>query len=496
MAATLQGVSASQMSSPAAQNAFKSAVAFSANVSSSAVSIISITDVSNPGGRHLLQTAAVVNFAVAASSTESASSIRAAISAADTSGASTFVAALNAQLPVGVSVSGVTIAASTITPVAAPPPPPSTSTKSSSLAQIVGAVVGAGIIGPGTVVSIMMCFFKPALRRILLKNGCMRIANVLVPDVQGDMANMHVKLEALQSFMVKQKLPRLLDTTPELQVGDIKLDRSNPLGRGGYGIVFRGELCGRSVAIKALFAAETSNVDDAAIPLDVVKKVKREVAVMCTLNHPNVLQIIGAVPERGWIVMEYCAGGSLKSMLMDPEHVVGVDVQVRLAAEAATGVAYLHMTDVAIVHGDLKADNVLLTSSNHADAHAKLCDFGMAEAKDRSVSMTRAAMGSSGGLTVQWTAPELLEGEAKTYASDVFALGITIWEIFERDTPFGRMPEMIVIKQLLDGKRPPLSGKTPQRVADIIGACWVPEARRRPTADRVAYTLNALALRM
>jgi len=389
----------------------------------------------------------------------------------------------------------VTVSASTISPVAAPPPPPSASTDSSSLGQIVGAVVGAGVIGPGTVLSIMMCFFKPALRRILLKNECVRIANILVPDVHGDVANMHVKLEALHSFMVKQKLPRLLDTTPELQVCDIMLDRSNTLGRGGYGIVFRGELCGRPVAIKALFAAEASNVDDAAIPPDVVKKVKREVAVMCTLNHPNVLQIIGAVPERGWIVMEFCAGGSLKSVLMDPEHVVDVNVQVRLAAEAATGVAYLHIADIAIVHGDLKADNVLLTSSNPADAHAKLCDFGMAEAKDRSMTMTRASMGSSGGLTVQWTAPELLEGEAKTYASDVFALGVTIWEIFERDTPFGRMPEMIVIKQLLDGKRPPLSAKTPQRVADIVGACWAPEARRRPTADRVAYALNALALR-
>ena len=152
----------------------------------------------------------------------------------------------------------------------------------------------------------------------------------------------------------------------------------------------------------------------------------------------------------------------------------------------------MHLADLAIVHGDLKADNVLLTSTTPALAHAKLCDFGMAEAKDRSISMTRATVGASGGLTVQWTAPELLEGESKTFASDVFALGITIWEIFERGTPFGRMPEMIVIKQLLDGKRPPFSDKTPNKVVDIIAACWATEAKRRPVADRTAYALSAM----
>ena len=336
------------------------------------------------------------------------------------------------------------------------------------------------------------------MRRILLKNGCVRIADLLVPDTQGDVKNLQVKLEALQSFMVKQKLPRLVDTTPELTAEDVKIERNNPLGRGGYGMVFRGELRGKSVAVKALTFGSTesaANLEDIVMPPDVSKKMKREVAVMCTLNHPNVLRIIGAVPDRGWIVMELCDGGSLKNMLMDPEQALDIDIQIRLAAETATGVAYLHMSDIAIVHGDLKADNVLLTSTNPANAHAKLCDFGMAEAKDRSMSMTRAAVGSSagGGLTVKWTAPELLEGESKTYASDVFALGITIWEIFERDTPFARMPEMIVIKQLLDGKRPPLSDKTPQRIADIITACWVAEAKRRPGADRVAFTLNAMA---
>ena len=71
----------------------------------------------------------------------------------------------------------------------------------------------------------------------------------------------------------------------------------------------------------------------------------------------------------------------------------------------------------------------------------RICDFGMSEAKDRSKSMTLVTVGnSSSGLTVAWTAPELLKGEPKTYASDIFALGITLWEVFCRGTPFKGMP--------------------------------------------------------
>ncbi len=91
----------------------------------------------------------------------------------------------------------------------------------------------------------------------------------------------------------------------------------------------------------------------------------------------------------------------------------------RFASETATGVAYLHATDVCIIHGDLKADNVLVRE----DGSICLCDFGMSEAKDRIKSMTTAvgvSSGSgSGALTVQWSSPELLKGEVKDRASDM-----------------------------------------------------------------------------
>ena len=94
----------------------------------------------------------------------------------------------------------------------------------------------------------------------------------------------------------------------------------------------------------------------------------------------------------------------------------------------------------------------------------------MSEAKDRSKSMTSVGMSSTTGkvgLTVQWSSPELLKGKKKDSASDVFALAVTLWEIFERDTPFSGMVDAIVINQILTGVRPAFE-KTPVEFRTLI----------------------------
>ena len=163
------------------------------------------------------------------------------------------------------------------------------------------------------------------------------------------------------------------------------------------------------------------------VPASVVKSVRREAMIMCSLNHPNILRVFGVVPERAWIVMELCEGGSLDVLLRDVDEVLDRETTARIAAETATGIAYLHLPDVSIVHGDMKAGNVLLTK----DRSVKICDFGMSEAKNRSKTMTAASVGRSGAaLTVAWSAPELFEDSPKSNATDVYALGVTLWEIY------------------------------------------------------------------
>jgi len=277
-----------------------------------------------------------------------------------------------------------------------------------------------------------------------------------------------------------------VDVTPEIPASKLSLDGAEVLGSGGYGAVYKTSYNGSFVAVKALFAGG----EDSSVPANIAKMMRREATIMCSLNHPNILRVHGVVSERGWIVMDLCEGGALDEALKDPEQAFDDATQTRLCAEVATGVAYLHMKEVSIVHGDMKAGNVLLTR----DRSARLCDFGLSEAKNRSKTMTSAANAGateSNALTVAWSAPELFTAEPKSFATDVYALGLTLWEIYERATPFASMPEAAVVNQVLSGRRPKLA-KTPESTRPLVEACWSEDPKERPGADRVALMLTNL----
>ena len=216
----------------------------------------------------------------------------------------------------------------------------------------------------------MYACFKPALRRTLLQWGLRGFADKIVPDLKGDVKEVKsdvtemksvvrrvsqnmdgVKL-TLDAFLAKQKLPRLMDITPEIPASKISLKATDILGSGGYGAVYKASYGGKSVAVKALFG----EAKDVVVPQNIAKMMRREATIMCSLNHPNILRVHGVVPERGWIVMDLCEGGALDEALKDPEEAFDDATQTRLCAEVATGVAYLHMKEVFIIHGDMKGN--------------------------------------------------------------------------------------------------------------------------------------------
>jgi len=335
--------------------------------------------------------------------------------------------------------------------------------------------------------SILAICFKPYLRKKLLQYGWRRTADIFVPDVKGELRTMSVKIAELEAFLAKQRLPRIKDLTPDINPSDMTCHEMDVLGSGGYGYVFKGAFKGEPVAIKAMFGNDTKKV-----PASVAKMMHREAMIMCSLNHPNILKIRGVVSERGWIVMELCEGGALDEVLHDPEFVLDHPTRLRIASETATGIAYLHLSDVSIVHGDMKAGNVLLTK----DLSVRICDFGMSEAKNRSKTMSVAASSSGKGgtaLTVAWSAPELFMDRPKSFATDIYALGLTLWEIYERRVPFGNMPEAAVVNQVLSGRRPGIaSTEMPEEINKLIQLCWSEDPRERPAADKMAFILTRL----
>ena len=462
--------------------AFVAAIANLISTSPTNVRVVSVTNILDTSGRRRLMQTVVgvdVEFVVDVLNDAVASSVGSQLDSLAATDSASLIAELKAQ---GLtSTTGVTLTTRASTSINTP------SDKSSSSSNMIPTIAGAVFGSFTAVIGTVFIFFKKQLRRFLLKHGFKKLADFVQKDIEGDVRQMEVKMEELERFLAKQKLPRLKDVTPELTESNVHISNDDVLGTGGYGAVYKGEHNGNAVAVKAMFGSGDSKMK---IPESASNMMRREAMIMCSLNHPNILRVIGIVPARGWIVMELCARGSLSELLRDPEQAVDAKMSARIAAEAATGIAYLHMRDVDIVHGDMKADNCLLAD----DLSVRICDFGMSEVKNRSKTMTAASTGSgSTAITVAWSAPELFRAKPKSYASDVYALGLTLWEIYERAIPFSGMPEAAIVNQVLSGARPDIGEKLPKEVERLIKMCWSDDPKARPTSGKVAYILTDLS---
>lgn len=316
--------------------------------------------------------------------------------------------------------------------------------------------------------------------------GCVWVADCVVPaDAHKSINALQLKVSEIENFMAKQKLPRLRDTAAEIQATEVQLHENEILGVGGYGTVYKATYKNKTVAVKTVFAETTGGA--ISLPKAMVANMRKEAIILSSLNHPNILRVLGIVPDLAWIIMEYCPRGSLQDALLNEDVKLSDEELLRFASQVATGVAYLHMPNVSIVHGDLKAANALLAD----DGGVRLCDFGMSQAKNRSKTLTMASHAKNKGhaLTVGWSAPELFNDEPKSFASDVYALGVTMWEIFERRTPFGNMPEAAVVSQVLTGKRPVLR-QTPAHIQTLVQLTWTSEPASRIGAAQVACVLS------
>jgi serine/threonine protein kinase len=195
------------------------------------------------------------------------------------------------------------------------------------------------------------------------------------------------------------------------------------IGEGGMGIVYRAydEMLHRDVALKVV-------KKDAHLDSSSSQRLLHEARASSSLSHPNICTIheVGENEGELFIVMELVEGKSLRAMCADaglpPESVLRYGVQI------ASALARAH--DRGIVHRDLKTANIVVT----ADGLVKILDFGLAkqvgsgifDATTRSFASIQDASSMSG--TLPYMAPEILRGEAADYRSDLWALGVVLYE--------------------------------------------------------------------
>ncbi len=230
------------------------------------------------------------------------------------------------------------------------------------------------------------------------------------------------------------------------------------LGDGGMAVVYRGfdSALGRQVAIKVLR-------DQYAADRTFVARFEREAQSVAALNHPNIINIFdvgfdGDDPNgRGlghYFVMELIDGPDLKELIrargpMPAEEVVAILVQV------LAGLGYAHAR--ALVHRDIKPQNIMLTQ----DGTAKVTDFGIAKGL-ADTTLTDAGFGMG---TVHYISPEQARGEPATPASDLYAVGVMLYEMLTGVLPFtGDSTVSVALKHV---QEPPLS---PKRLNNSIPA--------------------------
>ncbi|HEY5951826.1 MAG TPA: serine/threonine-protein kinase, partial [Kofleriaceae bacterium] len=247
------------------------------------------------------------------------------------------------------------------------------------------------------------------------------------------------------------------------------------LGAGAMGTVFRArdEALGRDVAIKALSAGGDAGIRERFL---------REARAIGAVHHANILAIYDASTEGDtpYIVMELATGGSLWDVLKSgPIHVetvrqVGIQIARALAAAHAAN----------ILHRDVKPANILATSPGTW----KLADFGIARLPDSTLTVTGQFLGSP-----SYAAPESLQKGEFSPASDVYALGVTLYEALAGTPPHGDNGMQSLMRKLEEDP-PPLHTRVsvPGPLGASIMAAVARDPARRPTAEQLANMLCAV----
>jgi serine/threonine-protein kinase len=220
------------------------------------------------------------------------------------------------------------------------------------------------------------------------------------------------------------------------------------LGRGGMGIVFkaREEALQRFVAIKMLGNQLTENDS-------VVQRFMREARAVADVNHPNLVQVYRVDKHDGqpYFVMEYVEGESLKS-LIERERRMQPMRALQILKEVAAGLAAAH--DKGVVHRDIKPENVMLTRYGGV----KVVDFGIARVDEPGTRLTTTGIGLG---TPSYLSPEVCLSQDVDARSDIFSLGVVLFEMLTGDIPFKSDSPFELMTKVVEAKIPDIKALNP-----------------------------------
>jgi len=214
------------------------------------------------------------------------------------------------------------------------------------------------------------------------------------------------------------------------------------LGRGGMGVVYKAEdtKLKRTVALKFL-PPELTHIPD------VKDRFMREAQAAAALDHPNICTVyeFDEAEDKTFISMAYVEGQSLRKKLESGP--LELDEALRIALQAAKGLQIAHKKGV--VHRDIKSANIMVTEDNQA----KIMDFGLAR-------MTGGTLITQEGMTmgtIAYMSPEQARGEEVDHRTDIWSLGVVLYEMFGGQLPFKGEQDQAVVYSILNNKPKPIT---------------------------------------
>ena len=268
----------------------------------------------------------------------------------------------------------------------------------------------------------------------------------------------------------------LLQLSPGTTLGQYRVEVL--IGAGGMGEVYRAKdpRLGRDVAIKIL-------PPDVAGDAERLRRFEQEARAVAALNHPNIVTIysVEAAGDLRFLTMELIEGKPLTEMI--PRHGLPLDRLLDLAVPLADAVGAAHAR--GIVHRDLKPANVMVTS----EGRVKILDFGLAKLKPLAsvselTSQSAPELTADGAMlgTVAYMSPEQAEGRAVDQRSDLFSLGVVLFELATGQRPFKGDTTVSLVSSLLKDTPPAVTDlrpELPRELGHIVKACLQKDPERR-----------------
>lgn len=216
----------------------------------------------------------------------------------------------------------------------------------------------------------------------------------------------------------------------------------------------------------SLFALKQLNIVDDEFK----KRFQREIAILKELKHKNIVSIIdnGIYEEKPFIVIDYVDGDSLDRIATKLNMMQKLDIVI----SAANGIAYLHSKGV--IHRDIKPENILVSKDLKV---VKIADLGISKVVYwRSITQEGQILG-----TPAYMAPELFEGKSDDPRIDIYAFGITMYEVFTHTVPFDGKPSEIILKHIKEEPKYPslINPSIPQALDKIIMKCIEKKPEKR-----------------